>query len=58
MKFQVEMDERGTMTTYYEVEATTREEAIQKVADGKVESTNTEFCGDGTVSYDDTHEME
>jgi hypothetical protein len=57
-KFVVEMDQRGTMTTYYEVEAESREDAIQKVADGEVESVNTEFTDDGCVTYDDTHEVD
>jgi hypothetical protein len=58
MQFVVEMDECGTFTQYFEVEADSREEAIKKVADGKVEACDTEFHGYGVVKYDDTHEVE
>ena len=57
MKWVVEQDEQGTFTTRYEVEAPTREVAIQFVVDGKAESSDTEFFGDGVVSYKDTHEV-
>ena len=57
-KFIVEMDERGTQTYKYAVEAASRKDAIALVSAGRIGSYSSEFHGDGCVTYDDTHELE
>lgn len=54
----VEEDRDATETTYYEVEAETREEAIAAVRAGNVDPIRMETFSstDGDCTYADTHE--
>jgi hypothetical protein len=56
-RWLVEEDRPATETTYYEVDAETREAAIKAVKAGKVEPRNTTTFpdSDGVCTYDDTH---
>lgn len=53
----VEEDHKAVVTTYYEVNAETREAAIEAVKAGKIEPRNTTTWPDvdSICEYDDTH---